>query len=291
LPSLTQLEQFSQQSLRKWRESAGALNALHTELFFALELARQRHSAELIEAIRGNLSAGAPFQGWARIIDYRYCLTPLSIAGSLKGDGGRFNIGSGLNPAAFPAFPALYVASDYPTAFCERFGMDPNASQGGLSSSMLGLRSPASFTHVGLRGQIELVLDITELRYLLAFSAVLRQFTIPDTVRRLARKLNMRAPPSLIRSAAGLQRQLLHRDWRTYPMQFDLPSNSQVFARIAAAAGAHAILYPSARQASGRCLALFPQNWKSSGSFVEVTDAVPSEARLIRLDGTSAIFQ
>lgn len=291
LPSLTQLEQFSEQSLKKWRGSADALDELHTKLFFELELARQRHSTQLIEAIRANLTPGTPFQGWARIIDYRYCLTPLSVAGSLKGDGGRFNIGSGLNPAAFPAFPALYIASDYSTAVRERFGMDLSASLDGLSSSMLALRSPASFTHVGLRGHVELVLDMSDLRYLHAFAAVLRRFTLPDSVRRLARRLNMRAPPTLVRSAAGLQRQLLHRDWRIYPVQFDLPSNSQVFGRIAAAAGVHAILYPSARQVSGRCLALFPQNWKASSCFVEVTDAAPSEARLTRLDGSSAIFQ
>jgi hypothetical protein len=86
LPSLTQLEQFSQQSLKKWRESAGALTELHTELFFGLELARQRYSAQLLEAIRANLTPGAPFQGWARIIDYRYspfrhslrCISPQS---------------------------------------------------------------------------------------------------------------------------------------------------------------------------------------------------------------------
>ena len=153
------------------------------------------------------------------------------------------------------------------------------------------MRSPASFTHVGLRGQVELVLDITEVRYLHAFAAVLRQFTLPNSVRWLARRLNMRAPPTLVRSAAGLQKQLLHRDWRIYPVQFDLPSNSQVFGRIAVAAGAHAVLYPSTRQASGRCLALFPQNWKASNSFVEVTDAAPSEARLTRLDGASVVFQ
>jgi hypothetical protein len=194
LPSLTQLEQFSQQSLKKWRESADALGELHTELFFGLELARQRHSTLLIEAIRANLTPGAPFQGWARIVDYRYCLAPLSVAGSLKSDGGRFNIGSGLNAAAFPAFPALYIASDYATAFRERFGTDPTASNVGLTPSMLSLRSPTSFTHVGLKGQVELVLDISELRNLHAFAAVLRQFTLPDCVRRLARRLNIVGP-------------------------------------------------------------------------------------------------
>ena len=36
----------------------------------------------------------------------------------------------------------------------KRFGMDPNKSHGGLLSPTLALRSPASFTHVVLRGHL-----------------------------------------------------------------------------------------------------------------------------------------
>jgi hypothetical protein len=32
----------------------------------------------------------------------------------------------------------------------------------------------------------------------------------------------------------GLQKQLLHSNWRARPMQFDLPGNSQIFGRWAA---------------------------------------------------------
>jgi hypothetical protein len=74
------------------------------------------------------------------------------------------------------------------------------------------------------------------------------------------------------------------------PQQFDLPSNSQIFGRIAAAAGLHGILYPSARQVAKRCLALFPQNWADSGSFVEVGDEAPQDARLTRIDATTKEF-
>ena len=73
------------------------------------------------------------------------------------------------------------------------------------------------------------------------------------------------------------------------PMQYDLPSNSQVFGRIAAAAGVHGILYPSVRVEGRQCLALFPQNWRSSGSYIEVMDPSPAEARLVRIDATSTV--
>jgi RES domain-containing protein len=290
LPSLVLLEQFSQRSLQQWLASARKLSELQSGLFFGLESARQQFSQELVEAIRTNLVAGRAFDGWARIVDYRYCLAPLSVAGSLRGNGGRFNIGGGLNPAVFPPFPALYIAEDYPTAFRERFGSDADVKSRGLTAAELVLRAPASFTHVALHGQIELVIDISELRSLQSFAAVLRKFSLPDHIRRLSRQLGMRSPPFLVRSAGALQRQLLVPDWRVLPVQFDLPSNSQVFGRIAAAAGAHGILYPSARHAGKQCLAMFPQNWKSSGSYVEVRDGAPTGARLTRIDaGTTSL--
>jgi hypothetical protein len=70
-------------------------------------------------------------------------------------------------------------------------------------------------------------------------------------------------------------------------MQFDLPSNSQIFGRLVSGAGIHAILYPSTRASPQRCLALFPQNWAGSASFVEVIDAMPEEARVTRIHGSS----
>jgi hypothetical protein len=57
------------------------------------------------------------------------------------------------------------------------------------------------------------------------------------------------------------------------------------------AAGAHAILFPSVRHEGACCLALFPQNWAGSHSFVEIMDGAPSEARLTRLDGQSQQVQ
>ena len=291
VPSLLQLEQFTQASLRQWLAAGRALDELQRSVFFGLERQRKAHSEELVEAIRGKLIPGSPFTGWARITDYRYCLEPLSVAGSLR-HGGRFNIGEDIDAAAFPPFPALYIAENYETAYRERFGNEPTQSQPAkLSPDEFALRSPGSFTHVALRGALELVLDASDAAALSPFVAVLRQFVMPREVRVLARQLGMRAPPTLIRSVTNLQRQMLHPHWRALPVQFALPSNSQVFGRIAAAAGAHGILYPSARNATGHCLALFPQNWPGGASFVEVIDPVPSEARFTRVDGKSTTLQ
>ena len=74
------------------------------------------------------------------------------------------------------------------------------------------------------------------------------------------------------------------------PAQFGLPAISQVFGRIAAAAGVHGILYPSAKGDGHKCLALSLQNWKGSASFVEVMDPVPEGATLTRIDGTARVL-
>jgi hypothetical protein len=86
-----------------------------------------------------------------------------------------------------------------------------------------------------------------------------------------------------------LQRQLLDPNWRLQPTQHDLPSNSQIFGRIAAAAGVHALLFPSSKNSPKRCLALFPQNWARSESFVKVVGALPAGASVVRVDKRSII--
>lgn len=290
LPALTELERFSQASLHQWLAAKTNLDSLQRALYFELEPLRQRNEARLLDALLSQALPSFSFDGWSRIVDYRYGLEPLSIAGSLKGEGGRFNIGSELSPGAFTAFPALYIAEDFETAFRERFGGPLETRPAELSAQELALRTPGSFTQVRLRGVIENLIDVGNLETLKAFASVLREFPIPRDVRQFARKLGLRPPPTLIRSPVTLQRQLLHPNWRMLPQQFDLPANSQIFGRVAAAAGIHGILYPSTRHVAKRCIALFPQNWAESGSFVEVIDVAPEGARLIRVDGLTKEF-
>ncbi len=286
LPSLTELERFSHASLAQWKAAGKNFDDLGHSLYFGLERYRKEHVSELVEAIRARLGGAYQFEGWARIVGYRYTLEPLSIAGSLK-LGGRFNIGSALNPALFPPFPALYLAEDFETAFRERFGIERSAHVNGLTAHELALVKPESFTHVEIRGMIESVLDVGDLEALRPFAEIISRFKMPSVIRTLARKLHLRNGPGLVRSPAMLQRQLLDPDWRLQPVQHDLPSNSQIFGQIAAAAGAQGILFPSARNNSKRCLALFTQNWAGSESFVEVVGVLPDGASMVRLDKNS----
>jgi RES domain-containing protein len=287
LPSLIELDRFTTTSLHQWTTAANRLQALHRALYFGLEPLRQQDSARLIDAMRSGTRNNFSINDWSRVVDYRYTLEPLSVAGSVKNDGGRFNIGAGLSPGSFTPFSALYLADDYPTALLERFGPTTVSKQAGLTAEDLALRKPASFTQVRVRGLLDNVLDVGDLAVLRPIADIIKEFRLPKSVMPTARKLGFRQAPWLIRSAIMLQRQLLHTNWRMLPMQFELPSNSQIFGRLVSAAGVHGILYPSTKDSAHQCLALFPQNWADSGSFVEVADAVPEGARNIRIDGTS----
>ena len=285
-PSLELLEQFSRASLSQWKAAGRNLTALNNALFFGLESQRAEIANALVDAVRLGVTGPFAFQDWARIVDWRYSTAPLSMAGSVRGDGGRFNIGSALNPAAYSPFPALYLAEDFETAYRERFGLMRASAVGGLSAEEITLRRLTSFTHVKLHGAVDSVIDIGNPEALKAIVAVIARFKMPINVLSTARALGLR-PPTLIRTTAGLRRQLLHANWRMQPSQYDLPANSQIFGRLCVAAGVHGILYPSAKDSSKRCLALFPQNWRAADSFVEVADTPPAEAVETRLDGSS----
>jgi hypothetical protein len=288
LPPLGVLEEFTRASLSKWREAGRNLERLSQQLFFGLEAHRSQHSHELVDAIRASTRGPQQFNGWARLVGYQYTTQPLSMLGSTKGDGGRFNIGTALNPATYTPFPALYVAEDFPTAFRERFGVEQAGKKAELSANEIVLHRDKSFTQVALNVSVESVLDITDLAALKPAADILRKIQMPSTVGKLARQLHLRVP-GLIRTPAALQKQLLSPDWRIEPVQYEMPSNSQIFGRLCLAAGVHAILYPSVRNSERLCLALFPQNWRGSASFVELVGPCPPEVGTRRLDGTTAI--
>src|SRR5689334_12764577 len=76
LPSLLELERFTQSNLRQWRSVSAALDALHSVLHFGLEPLRQRDEQKLLDAIRSRAKQSFDFNDWSRIVDYRYSLAP-----------------------------------------------------------------------------------------------------------------------------------------------------------------------------------------------------------------------
>jgi hypothetical protein len=289
-PTLAELERFSDAGLRQWRQGWERYREIYSTLYFELERQRAQHADEIADALLRNAAPPEQIRGWARMVDYQFGLAPLSVAGSLSDDGGRFNIGKRLNSAAFAPFGALYVADSHDASFAEKFTMRPGDSREGLSASELALRRPNSYVFVAIDGFLEHFFNIGNRGALEDFVRVIARFKMPERVIQLARAIRI-VPPAMIRSVSALKTQVLHPNWRTLPVHFSLPSNSQIFGRLLHAAGFHGVSFPSSKCPGSRCIALFPDNWRGSATEIHVTGPVPEGARLTQLDGTTPVFE
>ncbi len=187
LPSLRELERFSRSSLRQWQQAADRLSKVQRSLYFDLEPLRQRVAPSLLDAVRRGATRTVDLTGWCRIVEWRYTLTPLSMRGSLRDEGGRFNVGERLAPGSFTPFPALYLAENFETAMGEKFSRPDIKASHGLTPAALALRTPASFTQCRLRGQVEQILDVSDREALTPFVEQIKAFEFPKQVLTLSR--------------------------------------------------------------------------------------------------------
>ena len=281
-PTLYELERFSADDLDRWAAASERLDELQRELHFGLESQRLAHRDALLTALRGAAAPALPLDRWVRLVDYQYSLEPLSPIGSVLRDGGRFNIGREVGDGAFKSFPALYVASDLEVGLREFYQIDKKHRKSGLTREEFALRREGSFTAVEVNGLFEVVFDIGRIDALKPFVDVVSRFKMPSRVMQLARMLKL-PPPRLIRSPSELRRVLTTKNWRAWPVQFDLPATSQVFGALLRDAGFEAVRYPSAK-GEGHCVAVFPENLGASRSYVEIASPVPPGAAMTRLD-------
>ncbi|CAN5333672.1 hypothetical protein BH24PSE2_BH24PSE2_20940 [soil metagenome] len=273
------LDRFSHAELRAWRNAAEELKEYRLQQHFLLEGLRAVHDDELRDALLSAKSATVSADGWIRIVDYRYSLEPLSTRGSLH-SGGRFNVGIDIDPSRFPAFPALYLAEDYETAYVEKFGGNDPESTDRLAGHEYALRNPSSFTSFRLAGKVDNVFDVGSMVNVKSFAGVLRKFEMPAELKSMARRLQV-PKPWLISTASQLV--LLATNWRFWPVQYGIPSNPQVFGGLLMDAGFEAVLYPSTK-GSGRCLALFTRNLSASESVVKLKDQPPAGVQYPQLN-------
>ena len=66
-----------------------------------------------------------------------------------------------LGDRAEVAETALYLASDHPTAYCEKFGLQHDEKTDGLTPEELFACRGRSWTNVALRGEVQRILDLT----------------------------------------------------------------------------------------------------------------------------------
>lgn len=286
---IRELERFSCADLENWERASRNVDELHSLLYFGPEAQRASKSSEIVDALRQ--SPGEPIRGgqpWVRIVDYRYGDDPLSPIGSLCDVGGRFNVGRELEEHGHAAWPALYIAQDYPTAYFEKFLTLPNGPSGELEGNDFALQRPGSFVSVNVTVDIEHVFDLRTHAPLEPLVKVIKNFRMPARVHQLVKRLKLqRAAAYMIKSAPELLAVVMSQTWRLWSMQFDLPAQSQVLARYVALAGYEAIRYRSCK-GQGDCLALLCRNLIESSSFVELRDPPISGIKRVRFDRSCA---
>lgn len=104
------LDQFTARDLEVWETRSIDLQSYHDRVYYDLERQRAARYEELCVALREVPATEVSVDGWVRVTDWRWGLTPLSAAGSLKGIGGRFNVGGDLDRARGQAVPAPQMA-------------------------------------------------------------------------------------------------------------------------------------------------------------------------------------
>lgn len=274
------LDQFSVADIHKWAAFKDQFLKYHWDYYKELAYQRSQIADEIKKSLFEAAQKTFAFEKWQRAIKYKYALKPFSVVGSLVDPaGGRFNIGD-INPSQFPPFPALYLASDKNTAcqelLCQK--VDPGQENRALD---FALSSPESVANISLSGSLDSVINLREEEKLQPFIDLIKDFSIPDYLKKAAKNIGEREP-DLIRTVSKLTDSLLDPNWRLCPMQFDVPVASQIFGQLVAEAGIEGILYTS--KFTGKdCLAIFPQNFEES-SFVQLDDDAPAEIKNRRLD-------
>ena len=284
LSGATVLDSFTEQDLDTWSARSIDLQSYADRVYFDLERQRAVHQDELCASLRVVPAVTVSVDGWVRVTDWRWNLTPLSPAGSIRGIGGRFNIGSDLDRARGQAFPCLYIAHDVDTSYREYFGGPLLSHSGQLTLGELALRRPTSFTTFALRGTLDQVFDLRQHNGLTAFSKIIARFDLSNDTKVFARRAKLK-PRQLITTPHQLWKRLLVSppQWRAEPQMFGIPAANQMFGRFIRDAGFDALIYPS-QQGGTTCVAIFPENLRSSTSRIEVVGAVPPGATCTVMD-------
>ena len=278
----TLLDQYSADDFYRWKNFGDKYLKFHWDYYNSLAYQRSKIMEELKRSLREAATPNFEFIKWQRVLRYRYSLKPFSVAGSLVDPGGRFNIGD-INPSQFAPFPALYVAAHKDTALQELLCQKIEAGKEEQALDF-ALVDATSITNVSLSGRLDSIIDLRESHRLQPFIDLIKNFTIPDHLIKTAKEIGERI--DLIKTVPVLTEALLIPHWRLWPMQFDVPAASQILGQLVADAGIEGILYPS-KFTSRECLAIFPQNFHATDSFVELDDEPPSENNMRRLDGTT----
>jgi hypothetical protein len=253
-----------------------------------LENQREAVKEDLIDSIRNVSEQSISDQQFVRLVDLKYITDPLSTKGSLKGNGGRFNIGSEL--ARFKQFSGLYLASDDGTAYAEKFHYSPTYTKGDLSGEGFALRGNKDYAVVGLNVNIGKCIDLTEKEKLRDFASILSGIKPNKELIEWGTSLGI-LKLKTVQTHGELLKNLLDPEFLKTCMALERPANSQWFGYFCLQAEVQAIKYPSVRNEKGVNLVLLVDNFKDTESYVELTttsNVIDSSRR--RIDGKNKDF-
>jgi len=276
---IIKVDETSVGEIIKYRQHGERYIKFNWDYYFDLAYQRSKIEDDLKQALLEAVTDDFEFKNWKRVIKYEYSNSPLSVVGSLLNVGGRFNIGD-IDQPTIASFPALYIARDFNTGlkeyFCPSFEKIPDKIN--YDSA---LSNPSSFTNLSLSGHLEQVIDLRRSDSLKPFVNLIKDFKVSDALKKEASLLKVQI--NLITTVPQFLYALLDGNWRVNPIWFDVPASSQIFGHLVANTGIEGIIYPS-RLTKKECISVFPQNFCSEESFVELADKAPKATTLTRID-------
>ncbi len=278
--SFSALEKFSENDLDAWKRLSRRLTSFNNELYSSLHTQRRLIYEKLLAALYEGSCRQFEFTDWWRIVDELYSSHPLDPKGSTLWVGGRFNFGQRINSLEFNPFPALYLAGDHESAFCEKFQID-KAGRNGLKDNEIAFNPDRCFTTYRVALKMNRVFDLRNKNSLDKFASLIAGFRVPQEVKKSALALRISKIP-LARSSSMIMRSVFHKKWQTLPAQFGLPSNSQILGKMLRDAKYEGILYRSVRT-KRLCMAVFTENLEAD-SYVEVIGETSANVKVKKID-------
>ena len=276
------LDQFNLGDIRRWSKLRDDLRRMHWDFQSDLAFQRSKITGKLSKSLQAAAVRGYSFEGWQRVVTYQYATAPLSVSGSLVDPGGRFNIGD-IDQSHYTPFPGIYVAKDRMTSLQE--ALCQSIPESDLDKALdFALTDNRSIAIVSLRGHLDTLIDLNKPDKMREFVDLIKDFKMPKVAFKTSAKYRIKL--DIVNSVDNLLKTLLAQHWRSLPMQFDLPSSSQIFGQIVKDAGIEGILYPS-KYSGEECIVIFPQNFRNTESFVELVDKPPRGTKFARLDSNN----
>jgi hypothetical protein len=267
-------------ALKSWTEKQ---LDFHWKFYSELSFQRNQNIEKIKRALNESCVSAFEFANWQRAVKYRYSLHPLCTIGSTTFVGGRFNSGKEVN-SQLPEFQCLYLTKDKDTALQETLGQDPNKI-GKLSPRELALTNSQSETIVSVSGHLDKIFDLRKAANLKKLVAIFKTFKISKELKKLSKEIHTEEP-QIIKSEKALLESIQEKNWRDRPVNFDIPSNSQIFGYLIYLAGIDGILY-SSKLTGQDCLAVFVKNFEQGESFIALDDEAPHPRVPNKIDAKS----